>query len=505
MEQRCVYVVVWCSEGSVVRQLASQNDTQIRIGANILLMNRRVGQQVAIGAIIGLATLAAAAGVVAASNVAVGLTEESGDVAVPTWLYLATGGGVIGASALMTMLVTDSATITGYHDRAVDLPIDRLLAAGSLIAGTIGVFALVLVIVTAAINPTIAGFASVAVLITFVGVRALLTVIAYSVGNPWPALNPWRRIADVLPHGFVAEEYPSRLGLWPAVGALLFLIWLELVAPLSSIPGVLLIVVLAYSVFTIAGAVAFSPDSWFERGDPLSVWFRLYGAVAPIQRTDDGLSVRFPGARLSDDDVITDISAIAFILVLVWELTYSGFIVTAPGVTTIEFLVGIGIPPAIVYLGLLLGGFWLFWKIYWLAAARTRKRANTYVSTRYLAIRFAPPLLAIAAGYHVAHYVGFSITLWPSLIETLAAPLNPPANPTQYVLVPWFGYVEIAGILIGHVLAVWVAHTVAFEIFPGKLQAIRSQYPFIIVMIFFTMVSLYLVSLPTMEPPYIPE
>ena len=41
-------------------------------------------------------------------------------------------------------------------------------------------------------------------------------------------------------------------------------------------------------------------------------------------------------------------------------------------------------------------------------------------------------------------------------------------------------------------------------LFPGKLQAIRSQYPFIVVMILFTMASLYLVSLPGMEPVYVP-
>ena len=461
-----------------------------------------IGRRTAVGLAVGVVMLAAGVGVAAASNVAVGLTEDSGDVTVPTWLYLATGGGVIGASALMTMLVTDQATITGYHDRYFGVRTDRLLAAGTVLAGTLGLLGLGLVVVTAAANPGIAGFASVAVLLTFVVGRALLTIVAYTVGNPWPALNPWRRIATALPNGLVAETYPERLGSWPAVAALLVLIWLEIVAPLSSSPGALLVAVVGYSAFTIGGAVAFSPDSWFERGDPISVWFRLYGAVAPIQQTDDGLDVRFPGARLSDADVISDVSAIAFILVLVWELTYSGFIVTAPGIVTIEFLVGIGIPPAIVYLGLLLGGFWLFWSVYWLAARRTRERAQTYISTRYLALRFAPPLLAIAAGYHFAHYAGFTLTLWPSLVETLAAPLNPPANPTQYMLTPWFGYVEIAGILIGHILAVWIAHTVAFELFPGKLQAIRSQYPFIIVMIFFTMVSLWLVSLPTVEPPY---
>jgi len=109
--------------------------------------------------------------------------------------------------------------------------------------------------------------------------------------------------------------------------ALLTFVWLEVVAPLTSSARALVFVLVMYSLFTISSAVVF-PETWFRRGDPLSLWFRLYGAVAPIQRTDDGLELRFPGSRLSDDDLVTDTSVVAFVLALVWELTYSGFIVT---------------------------------------------------------------------------------------------------------------------------------------------------------------------------------
>ena len=448
-----------------------------------------------------LAALAVGTGIVAASNVAVGLSEQSGETSVPAWLYLAAGGGVIGASALMTMLVIDRDVIASYHDDTIVFPTARLEAVGSLLLGTLGVAALVFIVVVGLVGPQLGNF-SAAVLLTFVGGRALLTIVAYTIGNPWHALNPWRRIAGSLPNA--NATYPAWLGSWPAVGTLLVLIWLELLMPLSSSARALAVVVLAYSALTIAGAVAFSPETWFRRGDPISVWFRLYGAVAPLQRTDDGLEVRYPGSRLGDDDVVTDVSLVAFVLVLVWELTYSGFIVTEPGVRTVELLVALGIPPQIVYLGLLLAGFVLFWTVYWFAATITRKRSETHLSRRYLALRFAPPLLAIAAGYHFAHYIGFSISLWPSLVDTMAAPLNPPENPTQYALTSWFGYVEIAGVLIGHLLAVWISHAVSLELFPEKLQAIRSQYPFIVVMIFFTMVILYLFSMPATEPVYVP-
>ncbi|QLK27113.1 hypothetical protein HYG81_05760 [Natrinema zhouii] len=448
-----------------------------------------------------LAVLAASTGLAAASNVAAGLSGGGGDVSVPTWLYLATGGGAIGASALLTMLVTDRDVIGTYHDRALETTTDRLLTAGSLLFGVLGLLGLAIILVAGISGPNI-GLVSATVLLTFVGGRALLTIAAYAIGNPWPALNPWRRIAAALPNGY--ESYPSAFGSWPAVVALLTFVWLEVVAPLTLSARALVSVLVMYSLFTISSAVIFSPETWFRRGDPLSLWFRLYGAVAPIQRTDDGFELRFPGSRLSDDDLIPDTSVVAFVLALVWELTYSGFIVTPVGVRTVETLVGLGLPPVIVYLLLLVGGFGLFWKVYWIAIDRTRDRAETYLSSRYLGLRFAAPLLAIAAGYHFAHYIGFAISLWPSLFDALAMPLNPPPNPTRYTLPGWFGYVEIAGILLGHVLAVWISHTVSFDLFPGKLQAIRSQYPLIVVMVFFTMVSLYLVSQGSMSPPYVP-
>ncbi|WP_455449019.1 hypothetical protein [Natrinema thermotolerans] len=454
-----------------------------------------------IGLAVAFVALAVGAGVAAASNVAAGLTGGS-DVSVPTWLYLATGGGAVGASALLTMLVTDREVIGAYHDRTLESPAKRLESAGGLLLGVVGLLGLAGILVVGVLGPNI-GLVSATVLVTFAGGRALLTIVTYTVGNPWPALNPWRRIAEVLPSA--GEPYPEAYRSWPAVIALLAFVWLEVVAPLTSSPVVLTFVIVMYSLFTLSGAVVFSPETWFRRGDPLSLWFRCYGAVAPIQRTDDGLELRFPGARLSEADLVTDRSLVAFVLALVWELTYSGFIVTPVGVRTIEALVGIGLPPGLVYLALLAGGFAAFWKVYWIAIDRTRERAETYLSREYLGLRLAAPLLAIAAGYHLAHYVGFGLSLWPSLVDAVAMPLNPPPNPTRYALPGWFGYVEIAGILLGHVLAVWVSHTVSFDLFPGKLQSIRSQYPLIVVMVFFTMASLYLVSQGSMSPPYVPS
>lgn len=439
-------------------------------------------------------------GIAEASNAVTGLQGEGSDVAVPTWLYLLTGGAVVGASGLFSMLVTDRAFIDTVHglsrERLVSESVGRFVRA---LGGMIGITVLALVVYVGATGAPF-GNANFAVLVVFVGGRAVLTTVSYLLGNPWPTLNPWRLIAEQFPNGFLS--YREDLGVLPSIVCLLILLWIEVVVPVVAVPRMLAIVVAAYSLYTVAGAVVFSPATWFRYADPVSVWFRYYGLIAPVERTSTGIVLRLPGARLRDSDAIRDLSGVGFILLLVWELTYSGFIVTSPGVQAIETAAAFGVPPAVAYLGLLVGGYVLFLGVYWLAARRARRRGRTYLTARYLAFRFALPLLGIAAGYHLAHYFTFALTLSPSLWAVLASPLSPPPNPRILVLPEWIGLIEVAFVLLGHLLAIWAAHAVAFDLFSSRLQAVRSQFPFVVVMVLYTMLSLWLLSLPTVEPPY---
>jgi hypothetical protein len=111
--------------------------------------------------------------------------------------------------------------------------------------------------------------------------------------------------------------------------------------------------------------------------------------------------------------------------------------------------------------------------------------------------------LAIAAGYHLAHYLDYFLTLVPSLVVIAANPLSPPATVPQLVLPGWFGGLALASVLGGHLLAIWVAHTAAYDLFPGRLQAIRSQYALTAAMVFYTAVSLWVVSQSSGTPPFV--
>jgi hypothetical protein len=56
------------------------------------------------------------------------------------------------------------------------------------------------------------------------------------IGNVWPALNPWRTLAQLTGREQIAGErpYPEIFAEWPAVGALLVFVWIELVSPMPQ-------------------------------------------------------------------------------------------------------------------------------------------------------------------------------------------------------------------------------------------------------------------------------
>ncbi|MFB6083888.1 MAG: hypothetical protein ABEJ94_06565 [Halorientalis sp.] len=424
-------------------------------------------------------------------------------ISIPTWLFLLTGGGAVGASFLLASFVTDRLFVREIHDwgRDAAVPGRRTLASLGRAAGLAG-FAIVLGI--GLFGPE-AALANLGLLLVWVGWWAGFTTTTYLVGNTWPVLNPLRTLAGALPT--LDRDYPARLGAWPSVVGLLGLIWLEVVSPLADDPRLLATTVLGYAAVTLAGAFVFGPDRWFTTVDPVARVFRYYGRVAPLTR-DDGtgrLRVRLPGSALTDARLVDGFDEVAFVVALVWVTTYDGLVATPLWADLARAVVDRGVPPALLYPAALAVGYLVFLGAYWLAARGARRFADSYVSTSVLARRFAPPLLAIAAGYHLAHYLEYFLSLAPATLAVARSPITGPATGTVPIgVIPdWFGVLNLAFVLAGHLLAIWVAHAAAFDRFPGRLQAIRSQYTFTLVMICYTVTSLWIVSQPTVTPPFL--
>jgi len=468
--------------------------------------------------VVGIALLARGA---AASNAAVGLSDAAGDaLAVPRWLYVATGGAAIGASALLAGFVTDRGFVARIHGWRRDLGGgDAIRRAADAAAGVGGVALVVLVVYRGVVGPQVSTV-NFAVVVVFAGGRAGLTMATYLLGDVWPALNPLRAV-DRLPTGVV--DYPDRLGRWPAVAGILFLVWVETTTGVTQRPAVLATAVVGYVVVAAAGTVLVGGEVWARNADPIATALRFYGRVAPLSWEDGRLTASIPGMRLvpeggpdgdvgvdeagtsagSGDALVSGLDDVAVAVALVWELTFSGFVTTAQGGAAVRAVAAAGLPPLAVYATLFLGGFGVFYAAFLGAARVTARRMPTTRSARTLAVAFAPSLLVIAAGYHLAHYFGFFISLSPSLAAALSSPLSAPANPVVLTLPAWVSALNIAFVLGGHLVAIWVAHSMAYRLFPSRLQAIRSQYPFVVVMIGYTAVSLWLVSLPTASPAFL--
>ena len=440
--------------------------------------------------------LSAWVGVAAAHSGSLRATRDP--IAVPTWLFLLTGGGVVGVSFLLASFITDRRLVAAVHDWGRSLPDPGRALRGLVRLAAVGVLALTLLV--GALDRA-GGVRNLAILVVWVVWWGGYVASTYLFGNTWPTLNPFRTLAEALPS--LDRPYPDRLGAWPSVAGLLLLVWIEVVTPLADDPRLLAAVLGAYTVVTVAGVVVVGPDSWFEHIDPLARVFRFYGHLAPIGIEDGRPRLRLPGGALPGT-MLEGRDDVAFVVTLLFVTTYDGFVATGPWAGGARAVVGVGVPPLLVYLGAYLVGAAAFYLAYRASARLGRRRAETYLSATYLARRFAPSLLPIAAGYHLAHNLGTVLVLSPTVAAVAASPLAPPPSPPQLAGLPgWFGGLELAFVLLGHLLAVWVAHATAYDLFPSRLQAVRSQYGVTAVMVGYTMLSLWIVTEPYVAPPFI--
>lgn len=63
--------------------------------------------------------------------------------------------------------------------------------------------------------------------------------------------------------------------------------------------------------------------------------------------------------------------------------------------------------------------------------------------------------------------------------------------------IAWF--ISLISIISGHIISIFVAHIIALKIFKNQNIAIRSQYPMLFLMVFYTALSLWIIAQPIVE------
>jgi hypothetical protein len=123
---------------------------------------------------------------------------------------------------------------------------------------------------------------------------------------------------------------------------------------------------------------------------------------------------------------------------------------------------------------------------------------------------FVLTLVPIAIAYHLAHYLSFLAMAGQYLIPLASDPFGFGwdlfGTRNHFVRIGlvdaravW--YLSIGAIVIGHVIAVYLAHCVAMQAYPDRRVALRSQWPMVALMIGYTMTSLWIIAQPIVTRP----
>jgi len=457
------------------------------------------------------------------------------DLPVPLWLYLAGAGATVALSfAAVAVFARRSIGAHGYP--SLDLlrgPTARLFAFG-LFAPLCRVLsvALFVLIVAACFWGTEDPFKNIAPTLVWVIWWVGLAYVSALLGHLWLLINPWSVLfgwaeaacrwlggGRALSWGL---RYPERLGVWPSVALVFAFAWIELVWQDSEVPARLGLVIVGYSVLTWAGMLAFGREVWLARGEAFTVAFGLFARFAPTEPRADGsgpgLALRPPGIGLLTDNPVHP-SMMAFVILMLATVSFDGFTETPAWVGLMEWTASSPLTaPLIDLLHALFGNVFapvqtlylllcplLFFATYWLFSAMMARAAGGGHGTAATARRFVLTLVPISIAYHIAHYLSFLLVAGQLVIPLSSDPLGlgwDLFGTTTYLLDigivgPRFVWItSVIAIVVGHVVAVYLAHAEAGRTVEDPVRVRRSQYPMLLLMVGYTMVSLWILAQP---------
>lgn len=342
-------------------------------------------------------------------------------------------------------------------------------------------------------------------LVFWTGVWIALPLASMLFGNLWWGLTPFHAPVRIIRSliGRVGGIGLSRLGHWPAVLGLAAFSWFQIVSLSPSDPETLVQAVVIYYLAVLCLAVLEGED-WLEQGEFLTVFFAMIARIAPFWRERQGGRVQgfvgWPGAQVLRMQALT-LSQMAFVTVALGALSFEGlsetfFWLGLIGENPLEFT-GRSAVMGVNTLGLIAA-----WGLTGLSLWAVLALGRYWGGQRFQAGPMMLSFLAIAAGYHAAH---FFMTLLTSAQYTLFA-LNDPlfrgdallGLPPFYVSLgflskPWvmtlLYAVQFAAILGAHLLAVVLALKLV-----GPHARARAHLPMTALMVGYTILGLWLLS-----------
>ena len=450
------------------------------------------------------------------------------DLPLPLSFYLLGAALAVGLSfAIVALPGRRPATRRGKLDRAIAI---GTLPRSAVVAMQVIAAAALALVLSAGLLGHQSPFKNIAPVAIWVLWWVGLGLASAFVGNVWPIINPWTALFAWAEAGWgrvtgrrlpLRLQYPERLGAWPACLLFLAFAWLELLAPDRDQPRVLALAAALYSLITLAGFAVFGRKAWLRNGEAFSLAFGLLGRFAPLrfdrrcQRWQ--VALRPPAFGLRAAAPLSP-SLTAFAVLMLATVTVDGLLETPLWASFATALLadGTGAIASGSYrlLGsaLLIAGPVALGALFVLAAATMRetvigagRRAPTLAA---LCGWFVPSLVPIAIAYHLAHYISLLLIAGQFAIPLASDPFGfgwDLFGTTLYrvdisvIDARTMWYVAVIAVVIGHIIALWLAHDTAQRLFEDERLATRGQYPMVVLMIGYTALSLWILAQPITE------
>ena len=345
------------------------------------------------------------------------------------------------------------------------------------------------------------------------------TLLQGMLGDLWSWLNPWYgpwRVAALVFGLREDETRPSRLppwlGFWPAFVLFFAFAWFELIDPAPDDPARLAVAAGLYWLVSFVAMLLFGYRDWSRRGEFLTVFFSMVARFAPVQREQDCLSLCWPAAKLLAAEPLPP-SGIAFLLLALSSVSFDGlsktfFWLGLFGINPLEFpgrtaLIGIGSFGHVLT-------FVLLAAVFALAVFLGQRLAGDARPFDKAAGLLVWSIVPIVLAYHIAHYLTALLVDGQYALVALSDPFAlgwnlfgtadrmVEAGVVAGAESAWWLWNLQAGVIIGgHVLAVLIAHGLAWRLRPQASRAALSQLPLTLLMIAYTIFGLWLLATPT--------
>ncbi len=356
-------------------------------------------------------------------------------------------------------------------------------------------------------------------IIWWVGI-AYISALIFNIHN---IVNPWNNIYLIFENFIMLLtkskvnpwfDYPKSWGWWPAALFMWILAWIELVYPYSYLPSYLSRILIVYSIITIIGMLAFGRKIWLKYGEIFNVVFDLFNRFSPIVFLKDRKTIefRFFGMGLKDNREVR-MSLVMTHLSILSVIAFDGFSSTPIWgkllVNVYPLVEGFGSNAFIVIKSLLLAFFPLFFLLVYMTVMFVIHIAiGRTINIIELAKIFILSLVPISIGYHLAHYSAFLLIQGQMLISLISDPAGLGWNifsTADYKInigivdARFAWYASIIFIVIGHISAAYLSHVAATQKFKEYRTVLLSQYPMMVLMILYTMLSLWMIAQPIVE------